>query len=64
MYRFAFDFGKRMEKKPFYNHFYRHVFVSGFNIPSHPPKRDTCGKCDKLEICIKAASDENETLQC
>nr|CAH7748922.1 unnamed protein product [Callosobruchus chinensis] len=36
--------------------------IAKFNISFHPPHNDTCSKCDKLEVLMKACSDEGDRI--
>nr|CAI5822177.1 unnamed protein product [Callosobruchus analis] len=62
MYRLYTDHCKEIGRTPVSDHFYRNIFVTEFNISFHPPHNDTCGKCDKLEVLIKACSDEGDRI--
>lgn len=62
MYTLYLQYCTDIEKSTVSEHFYRNIFVSEFNISFHSPHNDTCSKCDKLEILIKASIDEGEKI--
>ncbi|KAG5872730.1 hypothetical protein JTB14_036118 [Gonioctena quinquepunctata] len=39
---------------------YRKIFVEEFNLSFHNPANDTCGTCDKYNLLLKSASNDEE----
>lgn len=53
MYKLYVDLCKEEGIDPVKESYYRHIFVTRFNLGFKPPRSDTCNKCDTLEMKIK-----------
>lgn len=62
MYRLYTDQCKENGTDPVKESFYRHIFVTQYNLSFKTPRTDTCNKCDSLEMQIKFGTSE-ETIE-
>lgn len=58
MYKLYVDCCKNEGMDPVKESFYRHIFVTQYNLSFKPPRTDTCNKCDRLEMKIKFGESE------
>ena len=49
-------------KQPVKESYYRHIFVTEFNLHFHQPLKDTCQKCDRFNIMLKCDPNDVSTL--
>lgn len=60
MYRLYMQDCEKSDDPPVSLYYYREVFDTNFNLAFHPPKNDTCGKCDRLDMMIKTSESPEE----
>lgn len=53
MYDFYIELCNSENQTPMAEHYYRHIFNTRYNLHFHPPRKDTCKKCDLHQIKIK-----------
>lgn len=58
MYKLYVDLCKEEGIDPVKESYYRHIFVTQFNLTFKAPRSDTCNKCDALEMKIKFGTNQ------
>jgi len=63
MYKLYRESCLNSNKQPVKESYYRHIFVTKFNLHFHQPLKDTCQKCDRFDIILKSDPNDVSTLQ-
>ena len=59
MYDIFLQMRRNAEEPECYEHYYRHIFMTEFNLKFGQPKQDCCDYCDRFNARIKIARDLN-----
>ena len=65
MYKLYVDRCAETGMSPVKEWYYRHIFNTKFNLSFHPPRKDTCKRCDvhKVQLAAATADDDKEKIK-